>query len=72
MSVSEFKKLSVGDIKKLKSAEVTADGQHLFTAIIPHGDMCAYDYTKTQAEYLGMRGNVSGGVDPEEINAVPV
>ncbi len=64
MSIAEFKKLKVHEIKELKAVEVTADGSHLFTAIIPHGDMAASEYIKTQAEYLAVKANITGGVNP--------
>jgi len=72
ITIAEFKKLKAHEIKRLKAVEVTADGDYLFTAIIPHGDMVANDYIKTQAEYLGNKANISGGLDPAEINKQPV
>jgi len=52
---------------ELKSCEVTFNGEHLFTAIISHGDVIASDYIRTQAEYLGVKSNISEGKNPEEI-----
>ena len=57
-------------VSELKSCEVTFNGEHLFTAIIPHGDMSTKDYARTQAEYLGMRSNIAGGKDVEELDGV--
>ncbi len=71
MSIADFKKLKVADIKNLKAVEVTADGEHLFTAIIPHGDWVARDYVKIHAEQLAVKANISGGVDPKEATCVP-
>ena len=64
MSIGEFKKLKASDIKELKAVEVTADGDYLFTAIIPHGDEHSTDYVRIQAEYLGVKANIAGGIDP--------
>jgi len=66
MSLEELKKLDGAEIAKLKAVEITSDGAHLFTAIIPHGDYTAMDYIKTKAEYLAMKANISGGIDPNE------
>ena len=56
-----------GKIGQLKACEVLLNGGYTFTAVIPHGDMVTRDYTKTQAEYLSLRANITGGVDPDEI-----
>ena len=67
MSFTEFRLLKAREIKELKAVEILSDGSHLFTAIIPHGDVIARDYVITQAEYLGTKANISGGVDPSEL-----
>ena len=64
---SEFKKLKASQIRELKACEVTSDGVHLFTAIIPHSDLLSSTYIRTQAEYLGMKANMVGGKDPDEV-----
>ena len=64
MSIAEFKRLKASDIRDLKSVEVTSDGEYLFTAIIPHGDMHSTEYAKANAEELGLRTNITGGKDP--------
>ena len=56
-----------GKVKDLKSCEITYNGEHIFTAIIPHGDMMSSDYAKIQAEYLGVKSNIVGGKDPGEL-----
>jgi hypothetical protein len=66
MPYGKFIKLKTQDVKNLKAVEVTSDGIHLFTAIIPHGDIVASDYIRTQAEYLALKANISGGNDPVE------
>ena len=68
---AEFIKiLQQGKLKELKSCEVIGDG-YTFTAIIPHGDMFSTGYARTQAEYLGMRSNIVGGVNPDEMVSGP-
>ncbi len=67
MTISEFRALKVPQIKELKSVEIYADGDHLFTAIIPHGDMFTKGYAKTEAEALGLKTNIPGGKDPSEL-----
>jgi len=61
-----IKLLQQGKIKELKSCEVIGE-DYSFTAIIPHGDMFAAGYGRTQAEYLGVKTNIVGGVNPDEI-----
>lgn len=70
MTITEFKKLHARDIKRMKSVEVYSDGEHLFTALIPKGDFGARDYIKIEAEALGLRSNISGGLDPQESKVV--
>ncbi len=70
---TDFQKVvKMGRLADLKACVVTFDGEPLFTAIIPHGDMFSQDYVKTQAEYLGNKANMVGGADPQEILAVKV
>ena len=69
ITISEFKKLTGAEIKEMKSVEVTADGEVVFYAIIPpyRGGMSINDNIRTQAEYLGHRGNSVGGLEPQEL-----
>jgi len=67
MTISEFKLLKVKEIKKLKALEIMSDGEWLFTAIIPHGDIFEKDSIRMPAEMLAVRANVIGGVDPSEL-----
>lgn len=64
----QFKKMKAADLKEMKSFEVTANGEHLLTVIIPpeKGGMTITDNIKTQAEYLAHRANSVGGRDPQE------
>ena len=56
-----------GKVGELKACEVKFNGSYLFTAIIPHGDVVARDYIRIQSEYLALKANISGGVDPGEL-----
>ena len=56
-----------GKIEELKSCEVTFNGLHIFTAIIPHGDMFTKEYARTQADYLALRSNIVSGKNLEEL-----
>lgn len=67
ITISEFKLLKVSEIRELKAVEITADGEHLFTAVIPHGDPYARDYIKTQAAYLSVKANITGGRELAEL-----
>ena len=67
MTATEFKKLKDSEIRRMQSVEVISDGEHLFTAVIPHGDYIAKDYAIVQAEALGMKTNANGGLDPSEL-----
>ena len=69
ITFTEFRKLKASEIREMKAVEVTSDGMHLFTCLTPHGDFVARDYIKTQAEYLSVKANISGGVSPEELKA---
>lgn len=53
-----------GKTEELKAVEVFSEGKYLFTAIIPHSDAQTKDYIRTRAEYLAMKANIGGGVDP--------
>ena len=59
-SISEFRKLRVDQVRRLKSAEITSDGEYLFTFVNP-----TTDYIKLQAENLGQLSN-SIGKEPLE------
>jgi len=69
ISITEFRKLKASQINEMKSLAVISDGEVLFYAIIPpkDGGMSVTDNIKTQAEYLGQRGNTVGGKNPEEV-----
>jgi len=65
ITITEFKRLKVPELKRLKSCEVFADGEYLFTFV-----NSATDYIRTQTEGLGMLSNTQGGDDIENITRV--
>lgn len=65
ISITEFKKLKVHELKRLKSCEVTSDGQYLFTFINPNTE-----YIKFQAESMAQLSNSVGGETLEQIKGV--
>lgn len=62
ISLSRFKKLKAHELKKLKSCQITSDGQYLFTFIQPQTD-----YIRTQAEYMAQLSNSVGGQGLEQV-----
>ena len=62
MSITEFRKLKVYELKQLKSCEVYSDGEYLFTFVNPQTD-----YIRIQTEYLSQTGNAVSGKSLEEI-----
>lgn len=60
--ISEFKKLKASELKRLKSCEITSDGEYLFTFV-----NSATDYIKTQVEGLAHLSNTQGGEDIEKL-----
>lgn len=66
ISITEFKRLNVRELKRLKSCEVTSDGRYLFTFINPNTE-----YIKFQAESMAQLSNSVGGETLEQILAPP-
>lgn len=62
MSISEFKKLKVPELKRLKSCEIYSDGEYLFTFV-----NAQTDYIRIQTEYLAQLGNSVKGETLEQI-----
>ena len=62
ISITEFKKLKAQELKRLRSCEVFADGDYLFTFV-----NSTTDYIRTQVEGLAYLSNTQGGEDPEDI-----
>jgi len=62
VSITEFKKLKVHELKELKCCEVLSDGEYLFSFVNP-----ATDYIRQQVQNLGQLSNAVGGKDLAEI-----
>jgi len=61
-TITEFKKLKVPELKRLKSCEITSDGEYLFTFINP-----TTPYIRIQAENKAQLSNSIGGELLEDI-----
>jgi len=61
-TITEFKKLKAHELKRLKSAEIMADGEYLFTFINPQTP-----YVRLHTEQLGMLSNNVKGEAIEDI-----
>jgi len=59
---SEFMKLKAHQIKRMKSVEITSDGEYLFTVIVPQTD-----YIKMQTEFAAQLSNSVRGESLEDI-----
>lgn len=62
ISITEFNKLKVNELRELKSCEVVSDGEYLFTFI-----NAQTDYIRVQSEYMGEMSNSVGGKELNEI-----
>ena len=62
VTITDFKKLKVHQLKRLKSCEVYSDGEYLFTFINPNSE-----FIKAQAEYKAQLSNSVGGESLEEV-----
>ena len=67
ISITDFKKLKVHEIKRLKSCEITSDGLYLFTFINP-----ATPYIRGEAEDKALLSNSVSGETLEQILGEPV
>ncbi len=65
ISVSEFKKLKVPELKRLKSCEVYSDGQYLFTFV--NGGVDSSGFLRLQTEYKCQTANAVAGETLEQI-----
>lgn len=65
ISITEFKKLKVWQLKQLKSCEVYSDGDYLFTFVNGHTE--ASGYLRKQTEYNCETSNSVGGLSLAEI-----
>ena len=62
---SQFKKLKADQLKRLKSCEVTFDGEYLFTFL--NGNTEPSGFLRTQAEFKCQTANAVGGENLEDI-----
>ncbi len=62
IGLGEFRKLNAEELKRLKSCEVTSNGEYLFTFVNPQTD-----FIKMRAEYMGQLSNSVRGEDLEAI-----
>ena len=69
ITFTELKNLKDDELKKLKSCEITFNGEYRFTAIIQPtpNDIPINDNIRTQAAYLAQRSNSAGGMTLEDI-----
>lgn len=68
ISISRFKRLRADELGRLKTCEVFADGEYLFTFV-----NAQTGYIREQAKHLGVLGNPMRGETLEEIlNSVSV
>ena len=62
MSITDFKKLKVSELKRLKSLEILSDGEYLATIVFSRTD-----YIRIRVEGFAHLSNTQGGEDPENI-----
>lgn len=65
ISITEFRKLKVPQLRRLKSAEITSDGEYLFTFV--NGILEPSGYLRIQTEYNCQTANAVGGETLEQI-----
>ena len=65
MTISEFKKLKVHELKRLKSCEIYADGEYLFTFV--NGGVDASGFLRLQTEYKCQVSNAIAGLTLNQI-----
>lgn len=68
IQVSDFRKLNVEQIRRLKSCEVIAEGQYLFTFV--NGNLEASGYLRKSSENNAQAANAIGGLSLEEVQAM--
>ncbi len=65
ISRTEINKLNKRQLRRLKSCEVTSDGEYVYTHI--NGNLEETGSIRINAEYLAQKGNTVGGVSLEEV-----
>ena len=69
ISISEFRKLKMADLKRLKSVEVCADGEYIFTFV--NGKVEPTGFLRTQTEFNCQTVNAVCGETLDEICGRP-
>lgn len=64
-TITEFRKLKAHQLKRLKSCEITSDGEYLFTFV--NGAIETSGFLQTQTEYNCQNANAVGGETIAEI-----
>ena len=65
LTITEFKKLKVQELKRLKSCEIYSDGEYLFTFV--NGNVDASGFLRLQTEYKCQTANSVCGETLEQI-----
>ena len=65
MTITDFKKLKVHELKRLKSCEVFSDGEYLFTFV--NGSVDKSGFLRLQTEYKCQTANGVSGETLEQI-----
>ena len=65
MKITEFKKLKVSQLKRLKSCEIYSDGEYLFTFV--NGSVDTSGFLRIQTEY---RCQTANGVTGETLEHI--
>lgn len=64
-TITDFKKLKVTELKRLKSCEITSDGEYLFTFV--NGNLEASGYLRKRTEDISQAANAVKGESLEQI-----
>ena len=65
MTITEFRQLKVSQLRRMKSCEIFADGEYLFTFV--NGNTETSGFLRTQTEYSCCNANGVGGEMPEVV-----
>jgi len=63
--ITEFRKLKTHELRRLKSCEITSDGEYLFTFV--NGMLEPSGYLRTQTEFNAQLANSVAGETLEQI-----
>jgi hypothetical protein len=65
LTITEFRKLKVPELKRLKSCEIFSDGEYIFTFV--NGSVETSGFLRTQTEYQCQTANAVAGKTLEDI-----